>query len=78
MAGQEDDFLTGPTKPTRYELDARLKRALGTLTTICEKENGGSVSERALITEAVLDLVEKYERGNGKYRVDGVFKFADK
>lgn len=74
---QEDNYLDGPTKPARFDLDARVKRALSLLSSIAETDDGSKVFERSLVTEALLDLFDKYEKGNGKYSLNGKFKFDE-
>lgn len=77
IAGQ-DDYLGGQTKSTRFDLDYRIKKALSLLGTVSETDEGGKVYERALVTEALLDLFEKYENGNGQYTLTDKFKFNKK
>ncbi len=65
-----DDFLSGPVHNGRFDVDKRLHRALKNLSNVTETEAGKSVSMRMLMTEALLDLFDKYDQGEGKYPVE--------
>jgi len=69
-----DDYLNSPVHNGRFDVDKRLHRALKNLGTVTENpvnDKGNikikSVTMRMLMTEAVLDLLKKYNDGNGKY-----------
>lgn len=74
----QEDYLTGQVSNARVDLDKRIHKGIKKLADSTEciiKESDGnvkvkSVSMRMLITEAMLDLFEKYEAGNGKYPFD--------
>lgn len=75
-AGKKDDYLGPNVHNGRFDVDKRLHRSLKNLammTTSPENQKGSdeikfkSVSMRMLMTEALLDLFDKYERGEGKY-----------
>ena len=65
-----EDFLGTNTHPARVDIDKKVWRVLQDLKNSTEKEDGKSVSGRMLITEAFLDLFEKYKSGNGKYQFE--------
>lgn len=65
-----DDFLTGPVSNGRFDVDKRIHKALKNLANATETESGKSVSMRMLMTEALLDLFDKYDDGEGKYPFD--------
>lgn len=65
-----DDFMTGPVHNGRFDVDKRIHKALKNLANATETENGKSVSMRMLMTEALLDLFDKYDANEGKYPFD--------
>lgn len=73
-----DEYLDGPVTNGRVDLDKRIHKALKNLANATESPIKGpdnsvnikSVSLRMLITEGLLDLFEKYEKGEGKYPFD--------
>lgn len=66
----EDDYLSGQATNGRFDLDKRIHKSLKSLANATETEQGKSVSMRMLLTEALLDLFTKYEKGEGKYQFD--------
>ena len=71
------DFLGGPVSNLRFDMDKRLTREVKGLAACVEHlepKNGEikvrAVSLRMLLTEAVIDLLDKYQDGNGKYRFE--------
>lgn len=70
-----DNYLDGPVHNGRFDIDKRLNRALKDLAAATENPEMGdnetlkikSVTGRMLLTEATLDLLDKYAAGNGKY-----------
>jgi hypothetical protein len=75
QAMKNNPWLEGAVHNGRFDIDKRLHRALKSLSMVTEspeeQDNGDikfkSVSMRMLMTEAVLDLMEKYEKGEGNY-----------
>jgi len=67
-----EPFLGGPETTTnaRIDLDKKLHRSLKNLATITETEDKKAVSMRMLVTEALLDVFEKYNNGEGKYSIE--------
>ncbi|HGY0940925.1 TPA: hypothetical protein ACNUTR_003657 [Vibrio cholerae] len=76
-AAKADDYLNGPTTSARYDLDKRLKRGLKNLSSCAVNQFGDTekVTERMLITEAIEDLLKKYEQGEGMYALEEDFEF---
>jgi hypothetical protein len=69
-AAVADDYMTGPVSNGRFDVDKRIHKSLKALSNAAETEDGKSVSMRMLLTEALLDLLQKYEAGNGRYPLD--------
>jgi hypothetical protein len=71
---KEDRYLESENKNLRLDLDKRLFKALESLSRKSEHidENGKikSVSMRMVVTEALVDVFEKYERGEGEYPLE--------
>lgn len=65
-----EDFLGTNTHPARVDIDKKVWRVLQDLKNSTEKDDGKSVSGRMLVTEAFLDLFEKYKSGEGKYQFE--------
>lgn len=73
-----DEYLDGAVTNGRVDLDKRIHKALKNLANATENPvkaadnsvNIKSVTLRMLITESLLDLFDKYERGEGKYPFD--------
>lgn len=65
-----DDYLTGPASNGRFDLDKRIHKGLKNLANATETDDGKSVSMRMLITEALLDLFDKYDEKKGKYPLE--------
>lgn len=69
-AMREENYLDGPITNGRVDLDKRIHKALKNLGTATVTDDDKTVTMRMLMTEALLDLFEKYEEGNGKYQFD--------
>jgi hypothetical protein len=67
---REENYLDGPITNGRVDLDKRVHKALKNLGTATGTDDDKAVTMRMLITEALLDLFEKYEDGKGKYQFD--------
>ncbi|CAK2831597.1 hypothetical protein EA007_05970 [Vibrio anguillarum] len=67
---REEDYLDGPITNGRVDLDKRIHKSLKGLGTSTTTDDNKTVSMRMLMTEALLDLFEKYEAGEGKYKFD--------
>lgn len=53
--------------PVRVDIDKKVWKNVNNLKNATTREDHKSVSGRALFTEAILDLFQKYIDGNGKY-----------
>lgn len=71
---KEDRYLESENKNLRLDLDKRLFKGIESLSRkseyIDDKGKSKNVSMRMLLTEAALDLMEKYERGEGEYKLE--------
>lgn len=67
-----EPYLGGPETVAngRVDLDKRLHKALKGLGNATTTDDNKVVSLRRLMTEATLDLLEKYEKKKGKYEFD--------
>ena len=76
IAAEMDDYLSGPTKSSRYDIDIRLKRTLKNLSAATMTADDFHVYEKMLLTEALLDLFDKYMAGEGNYRLADHFNWS--
>lgn len=75
---KEDEYLDGSVSFVRVDIDKRVHKAIKDLSNstelVTQLSNGHiktkSVSMKMLFTEAILDLFEKYKKGEGKYKFD--------
>ena len=67
---REENYLDGPITNGRVDLDKRIHKSLKNLGTATVTDDDKTVTMRMLMTEALLDLFEKYEEGKGKYQFD--------
>ena len=84
----ECDYLSGETHKARYDIDKHLHKQMKKLLTKVEHvealPNGemkvNTVTGRMLLTESILDVLNKYERGDGEYQFqsDESYEFKDK
>mgnify|MGYP000063287300 CR=1 FL=1 len=75
---KEDDYLTGPTTNCRVDLDTKIHKALKSLGASTSTDDSKAVSMRMLITEAILDMFDKYENKEGKYNLDEKWSWTDR
>lgn len=78
IVSQLDDFLGTNVHKARVDLDKRIWKGVKQLSADTRTDEDKAVTFRMLATEALLDLFEKYENGEGQYDFDiGVngFKF---
>lgn len=78
IVSQVDDYLGTNVHKARVDLDKRIWKGVKQLSTDTRTDEDRAVTFRMIATEALLDLFEKYEKGEGKYEFDiGVdgFKF---
>ena len=62
------EFLSGDDlKKTRFDIDQALYLHFDSITKATQAPGNKTVTGRMLITEAIIDLIHKYEAGEGKY-----------
>lgn len=78
IVSQVDDFLGTNVHKARVDLDKRIWKGVKQLSADTRTDEDKAVTFRMLATEALLDLFEKYESGEGQYDFDidvASFKF---
>lgn len=78
IVSQLDDFLGTNVHKARVDLDKRIWKGVKQLSADTRTDEDKAVTFRMLATEALLDLFEKYESGEGQYDFDidvSSFKF---
>ena len=66
----KDDYLSGPVSQCRVDLDKKVHKGALALSRDLVTDEGKRVSFRMIFTEAMLDVLDKYERGEGNYKFD--------
>lgn len=77
IVSQVENYLGTNVHKARVDIDRDIWKNTNELKYSTITEDSKSVSARMLITEALVDLLNKYERGEGKYPFDeGVNSFT--
>lgn len=77
IVSQVDNYLGTNVHKARVDIDRDIWKILNELKYSTTTDDNKSVSARMLITEALVDLLNKYENGEGKYPFEsGVKSFT--
>lgn len=77
IVSQVENYLGTNVHKARVDIDRDVWKTLNELKYSTTTDDNKSVSARMLITEALVDLLDKYESGKGKYPFEsGVKSFT--